>query len=102
MECSENWEHSKSTMSRDPSDKSPDSNAWSVSPFLPSAACLITATSYRLVPPKYSPVVKEAAQSEVIGAIALGLVVAVAAVIVAADVPALMVAVRRLRDIIAT
>ena len=58
----------------------------------------------KMVPPKtkYSPVVKEAAQLEVIGAIALGLVVAVAAVIVAADVPALMVAVRRLRDIITT
>ncbi|KAI0223429.1 hypothetical protein LSAT2_025371 [Lamellibrachia satsuma] len=62
---------------------------------------LINCTD-RVVPPKYSPVVKEAAQSEVIGAIALGLVVAVAAVIVATDVPVLMVAVQRLRDTIAT
>ena len=54
-----------------------------------------------MAPAKYSPVVKEAAQSEVIGAVALGLVVAVVGVVVAADVPALLMAFHRLRDIFA-
>ena len=65
-----------------------------------SATIIIWFTD-RVAPTKYSPVVKEAAQSEVIGAVALGLVVAVVAVVVAADVPALLMAFHRLRDIFA-
>ncbi|KAI0230820.1 hypothetical protein LSAT2_018823 [Lamellibrachia satsuma] len=52
----------------------------------------------RVAPPKYSPVVKEAAHSEVIGAVALGLVIAAVGAVVAADVPALLMAFHRLRD----
>ena len=65
------------------------------------SATLIVWFTDRVAPPKYSPLVKEAAQSEVIGAVALGLVVAVVGAVVAADVPALLMAFHHLRDIFA-
>ena len=65
------------------------------------SATLIVWFTDRVAPPKYTPVVKEAAQSEVIGAVALGLVVAVVGAVVAADVPALLMDFHRLRDIFA-
>ena len=54
----------------------------------------------RVAQPQFKPHVKEAAKSEVIGAEALALVLAVAGVVVVADAPALALALQRLRDVI--
>ena len=54
----------------------------------------------RVAQPKFKPQVKEAAKSEVIGAVALALVLAVAGVVVVADAPTLFLALQRLRDVI--
>ena len=54
----------------------------------------------RVAQRKFNPQVKEAAKSEVIGAISLALVLAVTGVVVVVDAPALALAFRRLRDVI--
>ena len=54
----------------------------------------------RVAQPKFHPQVKEAAKSEVIGAVALALVLAVAGIVVVADAPALALAFQRLRHVI--
>ena len=50
---------------------------------------------------KYNPEIKEAAKSQLIGAIALALMLAVGGAVVAADAPLLFAAVRHLCDVIA-
>ncbi|KAI0214135.1 hypothetical protein LSAT2_000809 [Lamellibrachia satsuma] len=54
-----------------------------------------------VAPPKYTPVVQEAPKADVIGAVVLTLLAAVVGLVIVSDIPALVVAFRRFRDVIA-
>lgn len=54
-----------------------------------------------MAPPKYTPVVQEAPKADVIGAVVLILLAAVVGLVIVSDIPALVVAFRRFRDVIA-